>query len=493
MPKLVLNPLANLVNEQTAVNTINNNSDLITNAIENTLSRDGTSPNQMGADLDMNSNNIINLPYPATSTEPWRLQDQLDFIDDYDFSALWNAVAASELARDEAEDARDAAQLAESGATTQAGIATTQAGISTTQAGIATTQAGNALTSANNAAASALISSNNATVIAGMKYSFDASTSMADPGIGLIRFNNATVASVTAIAIDDQSSDAGNPDQSDYINTWASSTNPTIKGQITLRKLGTPATFVTFNITGLTDNAGWSELAVTHVASNGTWFDSDLMSIQFTRTGDKGADGLGTGDVVGPSSSVDNEIALFDSTTGKLIKRANQTGVLKATSGVIGTASASDITPLVSSATSTTQGIVELATPAEVATGTDTDRAATPSAIAGAAIYGTNPVNSQTTAYTLVASDQSKTIIHPSSDNNARTFTIPSNASVPFPLGTTITFVNLINTLTISIDTDTLTLAPSGGTGSRTLAANGVATILKIGTVSWIITGVGLS
>jgi hypothetical protein len=45
-----------------------------------------------------------------------------------------------------------------------------------------------------------------------------------------------------------------------------------------------------------------------------------------------GAGGLG--DVVGPASSVDAEIALFDSTTGKLLKRATGSGFVKATSGV---------------------------------------------------------------------------------------------------------------------------------------------------------------
>jgi hypothetical protein len=44
--------------------------------------------------------------------------------------------------------------------------------------------------------------------------------------------------------------------------------------------------------------------------------------------------GSGTGDVTGPASSVDNEIVLFNSTTGKLIKRATLTGLVKAASGV---------------------------------------------------------------------------------------------------------------------------------------------------------------
>ena len=44
------------------------------------------------------------------------------------------------------------------------------------------------------------------------------------------------------------------------------------------------------------------------------------------------------GDVDGPASATDNQIALFDSTTGKLIKGATTTGLLKASSGVIAAA-----------------------------------------------------------------------------------------------------------------------------------------------------------
>ena len=56
--------------------------------------------------------------------------------------------------------------------------------------------------------------------------------------------------------------------------------------------------------------------------------------------GDTGAAGSGSGDVSGPASSIDSEIALFDSTTGKLIKRASTTGILKGTSGVLSAATA---------------------------------------------------------------------------------------------------------------------------------------------------------
>jgi hypothetical protein len=105
------------------------------------------------------------------------------------------------------------------------------------------------------------------------------------------------------------------------------------------------------------------------------------------------------------------------------------------------------------------------------------------------------PQVSQSAAYTLVATDAGKHILHPSADTTARTFTIPANSSVPYAVGTAITFVNQngAGTLTIAITTDTMRLAGAGTTGSRTLAANGVATAIKITSTEWIISGVGLT
>lgn len=101
--------------------------------------------------------------------------------------------------------------------------------------------------------------------------------------------------------------------------------------------------------------------------------------------------------------------------------------------------------------------------------------------------------NSKSAAYTTVLTDGGKHIYHPLTDNNARTFTIDSNANVAYAIGTTITFVNEINTVTIAITSDTMVLAGDGSTGSRTLAANGIATALKVGTTRWYISGTGLS
>lgn len=85
-------------------------------------------------------------------------------------------------------------------------------------------------------------------------------------------------------------------------------------------------------------------------------------------------------------------------------------------------------------------------------------------------------------------------INHPASDANARTFTIPANGSVAYPIGTTLTFTNMTSqVVTIAITTDTMYLAGPGTTGSRSLAQYGVATALKIDTTTWIISGTALT
>jgi len=103
--------------------------------------------------------------------------------------------------------------------------------------------------------------------------------------------------------------------------------------------------------------------------------------------------------------------------------------------------------------------------------------------------------NIQSAAYTLVLSDSGKHILHPTADTTARIFTIPANASVAYPIGTAVTFVNQVSggVVTIAITTDTMRLAGAGTTRSRTLAANGICTALKLTATQWIISGTGLT
>ncbi len=104
------------------------------------------------------------------------------------------------------------------------------------------------------------------------------------------------------------------------------------------------------------------------------------------------------------------------------------------------------------------------------------------------------PINSQSAAYTAVLADSGKVIFHPSTDANARTFTIPANGSVAYPVGTALTFINMTSqAVTIAITTDTMYLSAAGTTGSRTLAQYGSATAIKMTSTTWLISGSGLT
>jgi hypothetical protein len=125
--------------------------------------------------------------------------------------------------------------------------------------------------------------------------------------------------------------------------------------------------------------------------------------------------------------------------------------------------------------------------------GTDGTTMTFPGASASIGYLGV-PLNSQSAAYTTVLADAGKCIYHPVGDANARTFTIDSNANVAYPVGTMIMFVNKTSqVVTIAITADTMTLAGTTTTGSRSLAQNGIATAYKDTTTGWLINGTGLT
>jgi hypothetical protein len=190
---------------------------------------------------------------------------------------------------------------------------------------------------------------------------------------------------------------------------------------------------VTLAVSGLTTKAvqiNGSALSSSVVLESGKLyrFDYDGTAFQATRLSHAPA-------VDGPASATDLDVAIFDGTTGKLLKDSGTT-------------------------------------------------------VAG--IKGIDQ-QSKSADYTLVLGDAGKHVYHPAADTNNRTFTIPANSSVAYPIGTAVTFVNEVNTVTIAITSDTMTLQGSGSTGSRTLAANGIATALKVASTKWVISGVGLT
>lgn len=100
--------------------------------------------------------------------------------------------------------------------------------------------------------------------------------------------------------------------------------------------------------------------------------------------------------------------------------------------------------------------------------------------------------NAQAGAYTLAFSDRGKHILLTGGANNV---TIPPNSSVAFTFGTTIALINdgtAARTIAQGAGV-TLKWAGSGTTGNRTLGIGGMATLLKVGTDTWYVSGAGVS
>jgi len=102
------------------------------------------------------------------------------------------------------------------------------------------------------------------------------------------------------------------------------------------------------------------------------------------------------------------------------------------------------------------------------------------------------PPQSKSANYTTVATDNGTAIVHPSTDNVARTFTFDITALGL--TGYTVTFINRSATaLLIAAANGTMTWAGTTTTGTRTLAQNGVATVTVDATGIALISGTGLT
>ena len=98
----------------------------------------------------------------------------------------------------------------------------------------------------------------------------------------------------------------------------------------------------------------------------------------------------------------------------------------------------------------------------------------------------------QTGNYTLVITDAQTSLSNFSGVN--RTATIPANSAVPFPVGTLLILTNGgAGVFSVAITSDTLILAGTSTTGTRSLAANGFMFLFKQFPTQWISWGAGLT
>lgn len=219
-------------------------------------------------------------------------------------SASGSATAAGNSATAAAGSATSASTSAGT-ATTQAGIATTQAGTATTQAGIATTQAGNASTSATNAGNSATAAGNSATA-AGTSAT-NAATSATNAA------TSETNAAASAARLTGTSASSVPIATGSKVFTTQSGKDFNVGSNVKIVSGANPANYFFGDVTAYSGTT--LTVNVTAIGGSGTFADWTIQG----RTGLQGIPAAGTGDVVGPASSVSGNIPTLSGTTGKII------------------------------------------------------------------------------------------------------------------------------------------------------------------------------
>lgn len=146
----------------------------------------------------------------------------------------------------------------------------------------------------------------------GVLYVWSTSTVDENPPPGTARASAGALAGAFTFFIS-KTNRAGN-DVAAWLLSLGASTSP-IKGSLTLTKSGGSAQVVA-NITGVTDATGYVKIAVSNAAGVTNFDNNDAISIQFNRAGDKGADGAGTGNIIGSGTSNAGEVLIYTSNDG---------------------------------------------------------------------------------------------------------------------------------------------------------------------------------
>ena len=132
-----------------------------------------------------------------------------------------------------------------------------------------------------------------------VQYRFSTTTTDSDPGAGRVRLNAADISLATEMYIDDE--DRNGIDLQDFFRTLDDSTS-TIKTQFRIGNQSSLNDFAFFNMSGLTEQAGYFKMDVVWVDGTTSFSDLEDLVLTFTRVGDKGATGS-PGGATGPQGS----------------------------------------------------------------------------------------------------------------------------------------------------------------------------------------------
>lgn len=144
----------------------------------------------------------------------------------------------------------------------------------------------------------------------GFRYTIDLdSTADSDPGAGLLKFNNATLASASFVYLDNTTADGA--DLSTYLGSLGAT------GFLRLVSSNDPGEWAVFKWTAITDGTGYRKIAVTYQAGLGSFEDSDEVLVLFDSDA-TGSSGVATDSIF--DAAGDLVVGTGDNTAARLAK-----------------------------------------------------------------------------------------------------------------------------------------------------------------------------
>lgn len=114
-------------------------------------------------------------------------------------------------------------------------------------------------------------------------YTFSVLTTVADPGAGILRFNNSTYSSVTEVYIDNANADVVS------ITDWLDALSP--NGRLRFVSRSSSAIFADFAVVSVVDSTGYRTITVTYITGSGTFSAAQAILVTYGQVGSSGYSG----------------------------------------------------------------------------------------------------------------------------------------------------------------------------------------------------------
>jgi hypothetical protein len=139
---------------------------------------------------------------------------------------------------------------------------------------------------------SGLAAASVAGTLAAVPYTIDSATADADPGAGLLCFDNFAAQNAATVLRFDLL-DGNGSDRTNWLNALDDSTSTLSRGILTITKRSDATVYLAFNVTALASPAGYRNVTATNIGASSAapFADADQVMVTFVRTGDKGDTG----------------------------------------------------------------------------------------------------------------------------------------------------------------------------------------------------------